>query len=280
VHAAGDIALAQRRRSPLSVGSWIGLAFLGVLATLGPWLAPQDPNAIDLRNILGDPSPQNWLGVDSTGRDILSRLLAGAPVSLLGPLVVVILATIAGSALGIFSAWRGGWIDTFVSRILDILFAFPALLLAFLAIALFGAGLQAAVIALAVAYTPYLARLVRSVALRERQLPYVAALEVQGQRQLRIIVAHVIPRLSPFILVQATLSFGYALLDLAALNFLGFGAQPPQADWGSMVADGLPALLTGHPYEVVSASLLIVVSVWIVNSAGEQLSDRWAGRDD
>jgi peptide/nickel transport system permease protein len=280
VHAAGDIALAQRRRSPLSVGSWIGLTFLAVLAVLGPWLALKDPNAIDLRNILGDPSPQHWLGVDSTGRDILSRLLAGAPVSLLGPLVVVILATIAGSALGIFSAWRGGWIDTFISRILDILFAFPALLLAFLAIALFGTGLQAAVIALAVAYTPYLARLVRSVALRERQLPYVAALEVQGQRQLRIIVAHVIPRLSPFILVQATLSFGYALLDLAALNFLGFGAQPPQADWGSMVADGLPALLTGHPYEAVSASLLIVVSVLIVNSAGEQLADRWSGRDD
>jgi peptide/nickel transport system permease protein len=201
-------------------------------------------------------------------------------VSLVGPLLVVVLATVAGATLGIVSAWKGGTFDGLVSRALDVLFAFPALLLAILAVALFGAGLPSAIVALAVAYTPYLARLVRSVALRERQLPYVDALLVQGQRPSRIITRHVVPRLSPFILVQATLSFGYALLDLAALNFLGFGAQPPQADWGSMVAAGLPDLLTGLPAQALSASALIVLSVWLVNELGERLALRWTGGSD
>lgn len=265
----------HRRAMPRSLVG--GLLFVVGFAVFGPAIAPHDPNEVELGNLLAGPSSEHWLGVDGVGRDILSRLFAGAPVTLTGPFLIVVAASIAGAALGIVSAWKGGAFDAVTSRCLDVLFAFPTLLFAVLATALFGAGLSAAVIALAVAYAPYIARLVRSVALRERRLPYVEALVVQGQRPWRIVTRHVVPKLSPFILVQATLSFGYALLDLAALNFLGFGVQPPQADWGSMVSDGLPDLLAGQPAQALSASVMIVFTVWLVTEVGERLARRWVG---
>jgi peptide/nickel transport system permease protein len=246
---------------------------LVVIAVLGPALAPQDPNEVNLGSTLLGPSAEHWFGADRNGRDILSRLLDGAPATLLPPLVVVVLATAIGSSLGLLAAWRGGALDRVLSRAFDIVFAFPALLLAILAVAVFGAGLHAAVIALAIAYTPYLARLVRAVALRERRLPYIEALEVQGFSSWRINIRHLIPRLGGFVLAQATLTYAYALLDLAALSFLGLGAQPPTSDWGSMIAEGLPDLTSGYPAETLAASLMVVVTVCAFNVLGDAISE-------
>jgi peptide/nickel transport system permease protein len=169
------------------------------------------------------------------------------------------------------AAWRGGYVDGFLSRILDVLFAFPGILLAILVIAFFGAGLRSAVIALAVAHMPYLARVTRGAAIRERKLAYVEALEVQGFSATRICLRHLTPNLAPLIIAQATVSFGYVMIDLAALSFLGLGVQPPTADWGVMVSSGEQAILTGHPEQSMYAGLMIIIAVCAFTILGERI---------
>jgi energy-coupling factor transporter ATP-binding protein EcfA2 len=160
-----------------------------------------------------------------------------------------------------------------VSRILDILFAFPGILLAILAIALFGAGLPSAVVALAVAHMPYIARVTRAAAILERGLPYVAALRVHGFSAIQICTRHLLRNLAPLITAQATVSFGYVMVDLAAISFLGLGVQPPSADWGVMVASGEPSILEGHPQQSLCAGILIVITVCAFTILGERLAD-------
>jgi peptide/nickel transport system permease protein len=174
--------------------------------------------------------------------------------------------------LAVAAAWAGGWIDSVISTAMDILFAFPAILLAILAAAVFGAGLTAPTLALAIAYTPYIARVLRGAALRERAREYVAACEVQGLSAIAICARHLIPNLMPMIVAQATLLFGYAMVDFAAISYIGLGVQPPTADWGVMVASGQAGVLQGYPAESLSAGLCIVVVVVAVNLLGERLA--------
>jgi len=160
-----------------------------------------------------------------------------------------------------------------ISRVLDVLFAFPGILLAILVIAFFGAGLRSAVVALAVAHMPYLARITRGAAIRERRLPYVEALEVQGFSAVRISARHLVPNLLPLIVAQASVSFGYVMIDLAGLSFLGLGVQPPTADWGVMISAGEQALLGGHPQQSLYAGGMIVLAVCAFTLFGERLID-------
>jgi peptide/nickel transport system permease protein len=168
----------------------LGLAVLA--AVFGPWFAPYDPNAGDLQIAWVGPAAGHLLGFDFQGRDVLSRLLAGAQSSMLGPLVVVVLAMAGGAAFALIAAWRRGAVDAFISSGMDVLFAFPGILLAVLATTVFGAGMTAAVAALSIAYLPYVARVLRSGALRERNQPYIQALEVQGASVVRICLAHIL----------------------------------------------------------------------------------------
>ena len=248
----------------------IGLAVF--LALFGPLLAPHDPNAASLGDAYVGPVPGHPLGYDSQGRDLLSRLLTGARTSMVGPFLVVAVSMVLGSVLAVAAAWAGRWVDTSISTVLDILFAFPAILLAVLAAAVFGAGLTAPTLALAIAYTPYIARVLRGAALRERARDYVAACEVQGLSSIAICARHLIPNLMPLIVAQATLTFGYAMVDFAAISFIGLGVQPPTADWGVMVASGQSGVLQGYPLESLSAGLCIVVVVVAVNLLGERLA--------
>jgi peptide/nickel transport system permease protein len=158
-----------------------------------------------------------------------------------------------------------------VARALDVLFAFPGLLLAILAVAMFGTGLVAPAVALVIVYVPYVARVVRSAALRERQLSYVRALTVQGVGAWQICLRHMLPNLLPVVVAQATVAFSFAFVDLAAINFIGLGIQPPQADWGSMVGTGQGSLINGHPQETRFASGCIVLVVVSVNLLAERL---------
>ncbi len=151
---------------------------------------------------------------------------------------MTVVATLLGSLLAIVGAWRGGWVDGLVARLLDVLFSFPGLLLAILAAAVFGTGLTAPVIALCISYVPYVARIVRSAAVRERALPYVSALELQGLSGLAICARHLVPNVATTIGAQAAITFGYAMVDLAAINFLGLGLESTSSDWGVMVAAG------------------------------------------
>jgi peptide/nickel transport system permease protein len=254
------------------------LALLAVAALLAPWLAPHDPDAYDYASAYAGPSLDHLLGADKLGRDLLSRLQWGARASLLGALVAVGLATVAGVPLGLALAWRGGRIDAVVSRVLDVLFAFPAVLLAALTVALFGPGLEPCAIAVGIAYLPWAARNVRGAALRERSKPYVTALEVQGCSGFAICGRHLLPNVAGLVTAQATVAFGYALIDIAALSFLGFGVQPPTSDWGVMV-NSYDSILEGHPQQALLAGGLIVISVMAATIAGSRLSEQgWLRR--
>ncbi|MFI5099759.1 MAG: ABC transporter permease [Actinomycetes bacterium] len=266
-------------------GSWLFFVCLAIVvgfvlvALLAPALAPYNPDATDLSNALAPPSPAHWLGTDEVGRDTLSRLIFGTRTSLVGPLTVVVFSTVLGIAVGLLAGWRRGWVDALLSRVVDILFAFPGLLLAILAVSLFGKGLTAPVVAMAVAYMPFVARLVRSLVIQARSRPYIAAYQVQGFGPVHIAVRRLLPNVSPTVLAQSTLNFGYALLDLAALSFLGLGVQPPTADWGSMINDGRGAVLSGQPLSAVAPALAVIVTVVAFNVVGEDLGDRIARRD-
>ena len=255
------------------------LVLFALAALLAPWLAPHDPTTGDFANTLVGPGAEHWLGTDQGGHDTFSALVEGTRSSLLGPLAVVVFSTVSGIAVGLFSAWRGGWADGLIARVLDILFAFPSLLLAILAVALFGKGLTAPVLAMAVAYLPYTARLVRGLTAQEKVRPYIAAYRVQGHSPVFVTVRRLLPNIAPTVLAQSTVNFGYALLDLAALSFLGLGVQPPTPDWGSMINQGQAAVLQGQPLSAIVPAVAVVLVVVAFNVVGEHAGDRLAGRD-
>ena len=259
---------------PAGIASAIVLAVATFAAVFGPLLAPYDPNLPNLSLAWAGPVGGHLLGYDFEGRDVPSRLLAGAQTAMLGPLVVVAISVPAGTLIAVTAAWRRGASDAAISSGLNILFAFPGILLALLATVVFGAGLPAAVIALSIAYLPYVARVLRGAALRERTQPYVAALEVQGAPATSICLRHLVPNIAPLIAAQATILFGYAMVDLAAISFLGLGVQPPTANWGVMIAENQVGILEGYPLPALAASVCIVAVVIAVNVLGERLFDQ------
>ncbi|MFH9726483.1 ABC transporter permease [Streptomyces sp. NPDC017254] len=273
------LAKLRTARSPLHLIS-LGFVVLVVAgALLAPLVVPYDPNAVDLGNALAGPSAEHLLGVDAAGRDTLSRLLLGARTSLLGPLGVVLFSTVTGVVIGTAAAWRGGWLDSVLSRSTELVFAFPGMLLAILIISIYGEGLLAPVIALAVAYLPYVSRLTRSLVLAERARPYVSAYQVQGHSALQICLRHILPNVAPIVLAQSTINFGYALMDLAGLSFLGLGVPALTPDWGRMVFDGQTAVQQGYPLSAILPSVFIVLTVVAFNVVGERWADRVARRD-
>ena len=263
-----------RRTGPLGMGCAAVIAVAATLAVVGPWIAPHNPETARGADSWVGSVPGHLLGFDAVGRDLLSRLLAGARTSMVGPLVVVLASVVIGTSIATVSAWRGGRVDTVISSIIDVVIAFPGILLAILATTVLGVGLSAAVVALAIAYIPFLARVLRSAALVERGLPYVAALEVQGVSSFTICVRHIIPNLAPIVVAQATTIFGYAMVDLAAISFLGLGVQPPTPDWGVMVNENQSGVLQGYFQPSLMAGLCIVVVVVAFNILGERLYEQ------
>lgn len=268
------MAVSRRRRSagPAVTLSLCWLTLIAVIAIAAPWIAPHDPAAQDLLNPYAPASFEHWLGTDSTGRDIASRLIMGTRISLIAPVCVLLLGLALGVPLALAAAWYGGALDAVISRFLEIVFAIPAILLAVLAIAVFGTGVTPAVVALAIAYLPYIARVVRVAAVEQRERPYVAALQLQGNSSWSIILRHVLPNISPLIIAQAPVTFASALVDLSALSFLGLAVQPPDADWGALVNDST-ALLAGRPTQIVCASLLIVLTVLSLMTVSNSMAD-------
>jgi peptide/nickel transport system permease protein len=255
---------------------WAIVAIAVFLAIFGPLIAPHNPDYSQLQfQFVGPFKATGYLlGFDSQGRDLLSRLIVGARTSMLGPVLVMLMSMAAGCVIAVVSAWRGGWVDSAIGTVMDIMFAFPAILLAVLTSAVFGAGLLAPTIALAIAYTPYIARVLRSAAVRERAREYISAAEVQGLSTFAICFKHLIPNLGNLVVAQGTLVFAWAMVDLASISFLGLGVQPPTADWGVMVSTGETGVLQGYPLESLSAGLCIVLVVVAVNLLGERMVQR------
>jgi peptide/nickel transport system permease protein len=263
-----------RSTGAVGVASAVIIVAAVLVAVFGTFVAPNDPTLGQLSDSYVGTTAGHLLGFDGQGRDVLSRLLVGARTSILGPLAVVIICMTVGTVLAVTSAWRRGAYDAVVSSGLDVMFAFPGILLAILAATVFGAGLTAAAIALAIAYTPYVARVLRGAALRERSQVYVDALSVQGASSFSICMKHLIPNMMPLIVAQATILFGYAMVDLAAISYLGLGVQPPSPDWGVMVSENQSGVVQGYPLPALAAGICIVLVVVAFNVLGERLYER------
>lgn len=271
----------QKRRRRLDWASWLSGGFLGLVvlaALLAPWIMPLDPQSMDLSRINAPAgSPGHLLGTDQNGRDVLSRLIMGSRTSMVGPLLVVLISSAAGILLGAVAGWSRGISDLIISRVIDFLFAFPALLLAVFTVALFGKGILAPSIGIAIAYTPLIARLTRNLVLQERDRLYVQSLRVLGVGEISILMRHVLPVIFPTILSQCLLSFGYAMVDLAAISYLGLGVQAPAADWGLMVSEAQPGILSGAFGPILWPALAIVLTVVSFNHVGERILEKKGG---
>ncbi|KMY50984.1 ABC transporter permease [Peribacillus loiseleuriae] len=253
------------------IGAGIVLFFV-IIAIFAPLLAPYGVNDQELSIRNTPPSFEHWFGTDDFGRDIFSRVLYGARISLWVGLVSVAGSVILGCFLGIIAGYYGRWIDTLISRIFDIMLAFPSILLAIAVVAVLGPSLQNALIAIAIINIPNFGRLIRSKVLSVKQEEYIMAARAVGMSDGRILFHHVLPNSSAPIIVQATLAIATAIIEAAALGFLGMGAQPPQAEWGKMLADSRQYIIQA-PWTVLFPGLAIMLTVLGFNLMGDGLRD-------
>jgi peptide/nickel transport system permease protein len=294
--SAADIArdIEPAPRSPGAIfvrrvlTSWQGLfgvVVLLVIVTLGllaPLLAPYSPIDIDPDNFMGPPSQAHWFGTDEIGRDVLSRVLHGATISLQVVGLAIGLALVAGSILGLISGWLGGAWDALIMRVMDAFLAFPLLVLALAIVAVLGPDLMNAMLAIAITKTPGFARLVRSEVLALRQVDYIKASRAAGAGDLRILARHVWPNVSGNVVVYGSLSASQALITESALSFLGLGVQPPTPSWGYMVATGIQFYQSW--WMSFFPGLAIFLTVLAFNFLGDAVRDaldtRLGGRDE
>ena len=266
---------SQNRGAVLGMIVFLLLVLVAVFAGL---LSPHDPT-MQYRDAL--LVPPMWeekgrvayiLGTDAVGRDMLSRLIYGAQYSLFIGIVVVSIALVGGIVIGLVAGFFGGWVDTVIMRVMDVILAFPSLLLALVLVAVLGPGLTNAMIAIAIVYQPHFARLTRAAVMSEMRREYVTAARVAGAGNLRLMFRTVLPNCLAPLIVQATLSFSSAVLDSAALGFLGMGAQPPSPEWGTMLAEAREFILSAW-WVVTFPGIAILVSVLAINLMGDGLRD-------
>lgn len=260
------------RRSPLTVAGLSLIAFLALIALLAPLLAPSDPLKQVLSTRLDPPSADHWLGTDQLGRDVLSRMIYGARISLLIGIVVVGLAASVGTFVGLVAGYFGGWLDEALMRLTDVFFAFPALILAMAISGALGPSLTNAMIAIAVVSWPVYARLVRAQVLSLREREFVEAARGLGASANRIVWGHILPNTLAPLLVQASFDMGGAILSAAGLSFIGFGTQPPTAEWGVMISEGRNYIAT-HSWLSLFPGLAILLTVAAFNLIGDGLRD-------
>lgn len=260
------------RRHPLLAFAVALVALQVALALLAPWLGFQDPLKQVMVQRIKAPNALNWLGTDQLGRDVLARIVHGYRTSLMTCLTAVGIALLAGGAIGLASAWWRGWFDRIAMRLMDVLFAFPILLLAIGVIAVLGPNAWSAALAIAIVYTPIFARLLRGPALVICESEYVLGARAIGAGDLRIVLTHVLPNLMSVILVQASILLSAAILVEASLSFLGLGAQPPTPSLGLMLSEGRNFLLLS-PWPAVFAGFAILFLSFGFNLLGDALRD-------
>jgi len=255
-----------------AVVSLVFIVFLVFLAVFGPWITPYNPIETNMANSLKPPSPQHWFGTDQLGMDIFSRVIAGTRVSLTVGLLAVSIALTIGLILGAISGYAGGKTDTIIMRCMDIMLAIPSILLAITLMAALGKGIDKAVIAIGLVSIPEYARLVRGNILSIKENDYVSAARISGNSDFRIIFKHVLPIAMSVIIVRATLGISAAILDTAALGFLGMGVQPPQAEWGDMLGRARGFIFQA-PWTLLYPGMAITLTVLTFNLLGDGLRD-------
>jgi peptide/nickel transport system permease protein len=235
------------------------------LAVLGPVFWAKDPTSVDAGSVLEPPSAEHLMGTDGAGRDVFARFYAGARISLTVGAIVVTLGAIIGGLVGMFAGTSGGWLDNLLMRLMDAILAFPPLILVMAITIGLGVGIRTAAIGIIITSVPWYARLIRSEVIRVRSLPFIEAAVAIGASRTRIIGRHVIPHVISTLLVQAAASFGYAILTLAALGFVGLGAQIPTPEWGAMITEGLAHAITGRWWVGVFPGLGVLMAVTAAN---------------
>ena len=261
-----------------AVAGLVVFVLLVLTAIFAPLIAPHDPTQQFRDALLVPPfweqggRSEFLLGTDAVGRDMLSRLIYGAQYSLFIGIVVVAIALTGGVIIGMIAGFYGGWVDSVIMRVMDVVLAFPSLLLALVLVAILGPGLTNAMIAIAIVYQPHFARLTRAAVMGEKAREYVTAARVAGASNLRLMFKTILPNCLAPLIVQATLSFSSAVLDSAALGFLGMGAQPPASEWGTMLAEAREFILRAW-WVVTFPGLAILISVLAINLMGDGLRD-------
>ncbi|HEV7717423.1 MAG TPA: ABC transporter permease [Arsenicitalea sp.] len=266
------VALRALGRDPVAMFCVFALGVLALIAIFAPLLAPYDPltQSITKANLL--PSAQHWIGTDKFGRDILARIIYGARTSLLLGVTAPLLAGIAGTLLGVTAGYFGGWIDRIIGRLVDLLLAFPALLLGIMISASLGPGFWELVATLSIAFAPRFARIARASTLSLRNEPFIEAATVSGLGHGMIIARHVVPNIFGPIIVVLTLEVASAIRLEATLSFLGLGTQAPQPSWGNIIRDGLDNVF-GSPWPIISAGLAITITTLAINLIGDAVRD-------
>lgn len=262
-------ALVQNKMS--LIGGSIILIYI-LLAILAPVIAPYDPFEIKLLDKLKPPSMEHWMGTDDKGRDIFSRILYGSQLSLAVGFVSVFIGAFFGIILGIISGYYGRWIDTLIMRFIDILLAFPGLLLALAVVSALGPSLLNVMIAVGIFSIPTFARIVRGSTLSVKKMEYIDAIKVLGASDIKIIFVHILPNILSPIIVQGTLRLATSILSVAGLSFLGMGAQPPTPEWGAMLSSGRDFLYSA-PHIALFPGLAIAIIVLAFNIFGDGLRD-------
>ena len=264
--------LRRFARRKVSVLGAVILLFFLLVALFGPMFCTQDPLAQDLIHKYQQPSSEHWFGTDNLGRDTFTRMVYGARVSLSISFAGVMSGCLVGVLLGVCAGFFGGWVDTLVSRLIDILLAFPSLLLAITVVAILGSGTENTAIAIAIFSIPSIARMVRGIVMSNKDAEYIQACRVMGASNARMIFTHIIPNAISQIIVNITLNLGTAILTASSLSFLGLGVQPPAPEWGAMLSTGRD-VIRAYPLAVLIPGIAITLVVMSFSLVGDGLRD-------
>ena len=260
------------KRNRLALACFAVIAAMAIVAVFAPAISPYDPNETNLKNKLSGPSGEHWLGTDQLGRDVLSRIIWGARVSLKVGIVAVGIAFVLGTGIGMFGAYLGKWSDEISMRGVDIMLSFPMILLSILIIAFFGSSLLNVMLAIGISLAPRFARLARGLTLSVKELEYIEAARAMGAGWLRICIRHIFPNILTPLMVTATLYISTAILIESSLSYMGLGVQPPDPTWGSIINEGRQVIRI-MPWISIFAGLAITITILALNILGDALRD-------
>jgi peptide/nickel transport system permease protein len=276
--ATGLAATLQHTRyilaeNPVTAFAFGLLILLVIAAVFGPFVVPHDPLASDTVAALKPPSARHWFGTDQLGRDIFSRVIVATRLDLFIAVASVALVFLMGGLAGVAAGYFGGWTDRIVGRIVDTIMAFPLFVLAMGIVAALGNTVQNIIIATAIVNFPLYARVARAEANVRREAGFVQAARLSGNHEMRILLGHILPNIMPIMIVQMSLTMGYAILNAAGLSFIGLGVRPPTAEWGIMVAEGATFMVSGEWWIALFPGLALMLAVFCFNLLGDGLRD-------
>src|SRR3954452_211964 len=277
-HASGSAATLKHARyvigeNPVTAFAFALFVLIVLAALLGPHIVPYDPLASDTAAALKAPSRAHWFGTDQLGRDVFSRVISATRLDFIIAVFSVVLVFLMGGLAGVAAGFFGGWTDRIVSRVADTIMAFPLFVLAMGIVAALGNTVQNIIIATAIVNFPLYARIARTEANVRREAGFVQAARLSGNGEFRIVLTQILPNIMPIMIVQMSLTMGYAILNAAGLSFIGLGVRPPTAEWGIMVAEGAAFMVSGEWWIAFFPGLALMIAVFCFNLLGDGLRD-------